>query len=46
MRFVENFVWGSSKYMDEIDSIPVGLMANVTKLLMVRLIVGRKNCIS
>lgn len=33
MRFVENFVWGSSKYMDEIDPIPAGLMANVTNLL-------------
>lgn len=46
MRFVENFVWGSSKYMDEIDPIPAGLMANVTNLLMVMLIVWRKICIN
>lgn len=33
MRFVENIVWGNSKYMDEIDPIPAELMANVTNLL-------------
>lgn len=33
MRFIENIVWGNSKYMDEVDPIPADLIANVTDLL-------------